>query len=133
MTRAWELCKRNEDFVPTLVEHTFCPVQTGITVFATTLDRVGLRRGAPAIVELKTPKVAEPYWGVQLAGQELAVLAAQGPPLDPPHRYERWAAQLFATGKYKLIPYDDPLDREVFLWALGLSTWIANKYGFEGA
>ena len=125
---SWEGCKEVYQFMPRLVEHTII-TKTGIAQFATTLDREGLLRGEPAMIELKTPKVKEPWWGVQLAGQELAVVCSQGPPIERPHRYQRFAAQLFATGKPgKLIPYTDPKDQDVFLWSLGLAVWNRNNY-----
>jgi len=125
---AWERCKREEQIVVKLVEHSLF-AKVDLSDFATTVDRVGLRRGEPAIIELKTPKAAEPYWGIQLAGQELAVIANLGPPTARPFRYQRWAAQLFATGKYKLIPYSDPQDFVIFRQSLNIAIWNANNYG----
>lgn len=129
---SWEGCKRDYDFVPRLVEHTII-TKTGIAQFGTTLDREGLLRGEPAIIELKTPKVKEPWWGVQLAGQELAVICSQGPPHERPYKYQRFAAQLFSSGKPgKLIPYTDPHDKDAFLWSLGLAIWNRENYRSEG-
>jgi len=128
---SWEKLKRECDFVPVLIEHTLF-AKSGITDFATTLDRVGLLAGAQAIIELKTPKVVEPYWGPQLAGQEEALMQTFGPPTDRPFKYTRWAAQLFSSGKCgRLVPFTDPNDRNVFLWSLGIAVWTINAYGYS--
>jgi len=138
--RSWEECKASNKIILTgapgipmggLVEHTLF-AKSGITPFATTLDRVGLvDANLPAIIELKTPKAVEPYWGPQLAGQEEAMLQTFGPPVRPPYKYLRLVAQLFATGKPgKLIEHADKRDREVFLWSLGLATWNVEVYGW---
>jgi hypothetical protein len=126
--RAWERFKATKKFKPILIEHSLF-ARSGVTVFATTLDRVGLLDGRPAIVEIKTPKVAEPYWGVQLAGQEEALVQNLGPPTTRPFKYERVVAQLFANGTHREILYRDPNDRNVFLWSLGIAVWNKNNYG----
>ena len=126
--KAWERFKAEMEFVPRLIEHSFITA-TGIAKFATTIDREGLLGGRPALVEIKTPKAIEPWWGVQLAGQELAVTCAQGPPIERPYRYQRIVAQISASGKFRPIPYDDPADRDVFMWSLGLATWRRAAYG----
>lgn len=130
MTKAWEKFKVEQLFRPRLIEHSMF-AKTGVTDFATTIDREGLigTNGIPVICEIKTPKVKEPYWGVQMAGQELALLSNFGPPKERPMKYARIVTQLFATGDYKVTLYDDPIDRDVFLWALGLSVWNRNHYG----
>ncbi len=130
---AWEAFKRDMHFVPRLVEHTFI-TKTGITQFATTLDREGLLMGAPAIVEIKTPKKIEPWWGVQLAGQALATTCALGPPLVRPYKYKRWVAQIFSSGRrqYKPVPYEDEREFDVFLWSLGLAVWNREHYRMAG-
>jgi hypothetical protein len=130
MVLSWERFKREAKFTPRLIEHTFF-TKVGITAFATTIDREGLLNGQPAIVEIKTPKAVEPYWGVQLAGQELAVLGNQGPPRERPYKYSLFVAQLFSSGTvhYKLIPYRDPADRDVFMWSLGIAVWNRNHWG----
>lgn len=131
--KAWEKFKRDMDFKPVLVEHTITPKdwhypEMVFAKFATTLDRAGMLRGCPALVELKTPKIAEPWWGVQLAGQELALLCSNGSPVVRPYKYCRFVAQLFSSGKYKPIMYEDSSDRDVFLWSLGLTTWNRRAY-----
>jgi hypothetical protein len=128
---SWEKLKRESDFVPRLIEHTLF-AKSGVINFATTLDRIGLLAGAPAIIELKTPKVVEPYWGPQLAGQEEALMQTFGPPTIRPFKYTRWAAQLFSNGKCgRLVPFTDLNDRNVFLWSLGIAVWTRNNYGIS--
>lgn len=133
MCLAWERFKRECYFEPRLIEHSFFDAdlekhRLGIGRFATTIDREGLLRGKPAIIEIKTPKVIEPYWGVQIAGQELAILCSQGPPRERPYHYARYVVQLRADGSYKLIPYESPNDRHVFLWSLGIALWNQANY-----
>lgn len=139
MCRAWDLFKKEHRFTPRKVEHTLF-AKTSITQFATTLDREGLiyigtiggvEVFFPAIVEIKTPKGCEPYWGIQLAGQELAMMANEGPPRERPFKYMRLVVQLAADGTYKVREYKDRFDRDVFLWALGLATWNVRNYGFR--
>jgi hypothetical protein len=125
---AWERCKEEQEIVVHLVEHSFF-AKLEITAFATTIDREGLRRGEPALIELKTPQLKEPYWGVQLAGQEMATVANLGPPRVRPFKYQRWAAQLFVNGTYKLIPYLDPMDFAIFRQSLNIAVWNRNAYG----
>jgi hypothetical protein len=137
---SWEACKREYNIqlrnckgIPQggLIEHTLF-AKSGITEFATTLDRVGLEDGRPAIIELKTPKVQEPYWGPQLAGQEIALIQTLGPPTIRPYSYMRLVAQLFASGKCgKLVEYKQKTDYDVFLWSLGIAVFNLNAYGAD--
>jgi hypothetical protein len=131
--KAWERFKREMEFIPRLVEHTITPKdwkhpQAVYANFATTLDREGLLRGRPAIVEIKTPKVKEPWWGVQLAGQQLALQCSEGLPIHPPYYWEQYVAQIFADGKFNCIPYTDESYREVFLCSLSLAIWNRRAY-----
>ena len=131
--KAWERFKLEMEFIPRLVEHTITPKdwkypQAVFAKFATTLDREGLLRGRPAIVEIKTPKVKEPWWGVQLAGQQLALQCSEGVPLHPAYFWERYVAQIFADGKFNPIQYTKEEDRDVFLWSLGLTVWNRRHY-----
>lgn len=133
LVRAWEICKREVNFVPRRIEHSlFAKLRDGVTPFATTLDREGLiLTGEPAIVEIKTPKVAEKYWGVQLAGQEQAQVWNEGPPRTRPYKYKRFVAQLFARERnpYHLIPYESPLDLGIFEASMVLAVWNTREYG----
>jgi len=128
MCLAWECFKAEHHFKPRLIEHTFF-AKDGITEFVTTIDREGLMDGLPSIVEIKTPKIWEPYWGVQLAGQEIAVLSVQGPPRERPYRYQRVAVQVRADRSYRLRVFDKPSDYAIFRCSLTIAVWNRNEYG----
>lgn len=83
-----------------------------------TPDRVGLLDGVPTVLELKTCSAAHPSWGVQTAGYEMG--------LPRPARcrnYQRVAVQLMKTGKYKLWPYEDQSDFDIFCDAFRVAQW----------
>lgn len=72
-----------------------------------------------AVVEIKTPEVAHPCWGVQLA----AYAAAAGSPGMP-----RFSVQLGREGTYKIRQWTDPNDWPVFASLTTLHTW-RSKHG----
>jgi len=128
-SRAWTEFKIREGFVPRRVEYRIAP-KHGSIQFGMTLDREGLLRGVPYIIDLKTPKKQEPWWGVQLAGYELGMIALHAMPAEPPFQWKRAALRLTpeSSPPYRLIPYEDPVDFDVFRWALGISVWAKNNY-----
>jgi hypothetical protein len=100
-----------------------------------TLDRAGLLSGKPVILDLKCSKQHEPWWGVQLAGYELGLLAEYGPPKARPYKWARYGVRLMpdAAGEpYRLELFDDPADYDVFRAALVIAIWRGNHYRAEG-
>lgn len=83
-----------------------------------TADRMGTVFGLPTVLEIKCTSARHPCWGVQLASY------AHG--LPPPERYrnyQRLAVQLLPTGSYKLWPYEDASDFDIFCSALRIAAW----------
>lgn len=86
--------------------------------FAGTLDRFG-KMSCHAILDIKTSETKQAWWGIQLAGYELA-LREMVPDLGI---IKRFAVQLFSSGQYKLTEYNDRNDRNIFISALMISQW----------
>jgi hypothetical protein len=149
--RAWEAFKRRSNFRISIfhkpanarprqsaenyeaIELRLRP-RIGQIQYGMTLDRVGLLGGKPVIVDLKCSRQDEPWWGVQLAGYELGMLAEYGPPKTRPYKWTRYGVRLMpdATGEpYRLELFDDPADYDVFRAALTVAIWRRNKYGIE--
>lgn len=98
---------------------------------AFTLDRIGLMGGWSAIVEIKCTLKEENSWRIQLAAYEECLLALGHKPEGSP-TFKRIAVQLRENGTYKCFPYGDPLDKNVWRWALALATWKQrNGYQLE--
>lgn len=96
--------------------------------FGYTIDRVGTISTIKqkVVVELKCAYKAEPSWKLQTAAYEMVV------PRKPGEYLSRLAVQLKPDGKYKVWPFENPRDRDYWLWALGLTTWkIENKLKFR--
>jgi hypothetical protein len=125
----YEEFKRRERFVPRRVEHRLIG-KLGDLPFGMTLDREGLLAGIPIILDLKTPKKEEPWWGVQLAGYDIGMRYIYKMPAERPYRWKRFALRLLpgAAVPYRLIPFTKQMDYDVFTWALGLTTWCRNNY-----
>lgn len=84
-------------------------------------DRMGLINGIPHVVELKCG-AAHPAHGVQLASYDMGF--NNGKPT-----FQRASVQLgpeFPRG-YKLFPWDDPADYQVWMAALACTIWKLNR------
>lgn len=103
--------------------------------FATRLDMMGILNGRRALIDIKTGQVQK-WVGLQLAGQQIAVnerIQAQDEPWTAdleyvsghPYPEARFALRLDKTGKYKLIPFTNPADLDVFLGVVHLHHWKA--------
>lgn len=102
--------KHETRFVPQLIEKRVCNINYW---YGGTLDKTGLLyEDCLAIIDLKTG-VASPWTALQLAGYEAC--------LDKPHK--RFGLQLNKNGKYKLIPYEDRSDRNMFLGIASVVNW----------
>ena len=93
---------------------------------AFTLDRIGTLGGLSAIVEIKCTLNLEKSVAIQLAGYEECVLALGHKPEGSP-TFKRIAVQLRENGTYKLYSYADPVDKNVWRWALALASWKQNN------
>lgn len=89
--------------------------------YAGTLDRVGFMNGKTVIIDIKTPSVVHPSTGPQTAAYQFAHEEMTGEKIKG-----RYAVQLKGDGKYKLIPYTDKNDFNVFLCCLNIIKWRAN-------
>jgi hypothetical protein len=128
---AWQQFKIDQDFVPRMIEQRFI-IQHGGCEFGMTLDREGLMHGEPWIIDIKTSKVFEPRWKIQLAGYHVGVKKQFGAPKERPYRWKRGTVQLFSDGKrkvpYKFVAFDDPSDEEIFACSLAVATFHRNNY-----
>lgn len=89
--------------------------------FAGTLDRRGTLKGVRySAVDIKTGKQSHPVWGLQTAAYR-QLGAEEDPALWATGR--RATVQLFDTGKYKFLPWDDPEDFPAFLALITLTNW----------
>ncbi len=109
---AYRLFKSDTEFKPDLIEKGVFNIPFW---YAGTLDRRG--RGKffgerrRAILDLKTGKI-ERWTGIQLSAYSLA--------LNDPEPLDRYGVQLSANGKYKLVPFFDPQDVQVWKSAVTL-------------
>jgi hypothetical protein len=95
-------------------------------------DTRALVNGREAIIEKKTCAEEYGYWGLQLAGYDLAL-----PQCKTQLHRERYAVQLRNNGTYRMCPgtaggYSDANDYHAFTWALAIY-WdqLNRKYKFE--
>jgi hypothetical protein len=108
------------DFTPSIVE-TRMLGEVHSMRFGMQPDRVGKIRGQLHILELKCGSQKHPAWGIQLAGYGTGLYG-------PRPTLPRAALQLgpqFARG-YKLHPYDEPSDYQIWMASLALTTWLKN-------
>lgn len=116
----WEEFKRKERFVcnPNRMEFRLI-VDLGWGRYGMTLDREGLWRVKPAIVDIKSG-VYETWWKYQLAGYELGMKTVFRQPVIYPYRWMRISVELRPGEKvpYRMRVYEDPTDEAVFKSAL---------------
>lgn len=87
-------------------------------LFAGTPDKIGVMAKADTLIDLKSGLVS-PWTALQTAAYELT--------LDRPMK--RFGVQLTDDGKYKMIPFQDRTDRNIFLSALAVHNWKINHGG----
>ena len=110
----WKSFRRECSFLPMHIEER---VYSEKHMFAGTLDRIGVMRGADALVDIKSGTSLYPSVGPQLAGYEIAARALGLIGKKPIVRY---AVQLMKNGRYKLESYTSQSDSTVFLACLTL-------------
>jgi hypothetical protein len=108
----YEQFKRDTGFHPIAIEERGIGQISGMK-FGYCIDRVGILFDRLAIVDLKTASKAFDWWAIQTAGY------AEGIKHDGP----RYSVHLAGDGKYKLIPYEDAGDGEIWLAALNVAHW----------
>lgn len=97
------------DYEPGVIE---TPVCNEIDRVAGTPDRVGMYKGYPGIIDIKSG--APLAWhGLQLAGYDSCI---QG-------RFKRWGLYLREDGTYKIKQYEDRHDKETFRGAVRSYWW----------
>ena len=96
-----------------------CEVSKFSTTFryGGTPDIIASFNNNESIIDLKTG-AETPVTGIQLAGYSL---------LYPDMRLKRYGLYLKADGKYKLIPYQDRNDKNIFMSALSLYNWRSER------
>lgn len=108
-------------FTPSLIEEAQLGAIFGM-VYGMTPDRAGMLNDEMHVIELKCGAAADPAWGVQLAAYVTGKF-------DRAANVKRAALQLgpdFSRG-YKLHPYDDRSDFQVWQCSLALTIWQQNK------
>lgn len=115
---AYEAFKRETGFTPRLNEFQTVATFNGMK-FGMTLDREGDINGKPHVIELKTTALIHPSWGIQTAAYELGIG-------DGVVR-QRAAVHLKPNGRFAVEAFSDRNDRQVFLWALGVTWWKRNN------
>jgi len=88
-----------------------------------TIDRVGRIASINhrVVLELKCAYKAEPSWKLQTAAYELVV------PKKPGELMSRVAVQLKPDETYRLHLYENPRDKDAWLWNLATATWKMNE------
>jgi len=87
--------------------------------YGLTIDRIGKLTKSPTLskyrtlIELKCAYAEEASWKWQMSAYEMAV------PKD--ERIVRMALQLKPDKTFRCFPYQNPRDRDVFMWALALT------------
>lgn len=109
---------------PEWIERSMVHTVNGMT-YGLTVDRIGKCTKSPTLskyrtlLELKCAYAEEASWKWQLSAYEMAV------PKD--ERIVRVALQLKPDSKFRCFPYQNPRDRDVFLWALALTNTKINE------
>lgn len=108
------------DFEPELVEHRMLAEHRGM-FYGMTLDVEGWIGDDYYILEKKCAATESPVWGLQTAAYDLG---RNGKPTA-----KRAAVQLGPRfpRRYKLFPYADPSDYQIWGAALALTAWKQNK------
>lgn len=105
---------RELGFVVSHAEHLCCEPTLG---FATQVDAVGTIERKHTICNWKTSASVIPAYAVQTAGEALAAFNSEA------RTVQRIGIHLTDDGKYKVRPYTDRDDFEVFLSALRIRQW----------
>jgi hypothetical protein len=85
--------------------------------YSFTRDKVGMLGSIPNrfVVELKCAYKEEAFWKYQLAGYDIATKRTR-----PDEYLNRLAVQLKPDGTYKTFPYENPRDKDKFLYMLAV-------------
>jgi hypothetical protein len=110
---AYRAFKRDTGFI---VESSEIPLVSEAYCFAGTPDKVGKLNSSNALIDLKSGAV-EPWAALQLSFYEILTN----------HPHKRFALQLTAEGKYKLIPFVGRQDRNLCLSILSIYFWKKNN------
>lgn len=135
---AWVKFKQVEKFTPILNQTSLVSRKLK---FAGRLDKFGIFRGSPSILDIKCTWSMYPSTGPQLASYEILVdenydvVDFSNLGIDLKGRrsvyhggIRRYGVLLKETGNYDVVQFKDPLDKSVFLSCLQLHNW-KKKYG----
>ena len=90
--------------------------------YAGKLDRVAMLNGKISVIDIKSSTVMLKLTGLQLAAYQAAYNASIAG-TDLPEATERYGLQLRADGKYRLVPYTDKTEFNVFIGCLNRYNW----------
>ena len=123
---AYEKLKGETKWKPKAVELVVGSPKLG---YAGKVDQVGTMQRAVAIVDIKTGDGSvDPYWGIQLAGYEIAWREQTGAAWNK--KVRRFVFQLRSDGNYRIYPMEDPADATIFVAHLNIWKWKL-RYGLE--
>lgn len=111
---AWRAFRKHTGFEPLTSEK---QMAHPLMMFAGTSDLTGIISGRHSVVDVKTMLVLGPVTGIQLAAYKTLHN------LEGVEILDRYALGLRATGGYKVVPYLDPYDWNVFVALLTLYNW----------
>lgn len=114
---AWKRFRLESGFTPTHIEEYSYHKSY---LYAGTADRVGKVNGKSAIVDIKPP-MSKPWWQIQTAAYAMIWF--------PEHVPFRIAVSLHPDGTYRAHRHTDPKDKHIFLSALAVHNWKANRKG----
>jgi hypothetical protein len=88
-----------------------------------TIDRLGWLGSLPykVVLEIKCAYRPEPSWKLQTAAYEMVIPRKSGEIIG------RVAVQLKPDETFKLHPYENPRDKDAWLWNLASATWKLNE------
>lgn len=114
-------------FAPDLIEHRQIGEALGMG-FGMTVDRRGLLNGETHVLEIKCVATMHPACGLQLAGYEMGLKPFKERPRD--RRVGLQLGPQLPRG-YKLYPYDDPADYQIWMNSLANMIWKQNRNLYE--
>lgn len=93
--------------------------------FGGTLDLLGVMKRMTAVIDWKAVAQMPRTAGPQTAAYDYLYRRQLGGARGGPRPFKRYGVQLLATGDYRLFPFEDPRDWNVFLSALNIWHWRA--------
>lgn len=124
--RAWEKFKRESKVEILGVEIQMVGEVNGMP-YGMTPDRIAIVNGREAVLDIKNSEQKQEWEGIQLASYDMGL-----PPTESQLHRDRYSVHLRADGSYRLVPFTDEGDYDMWQWALALTWGMLNrKYKLE--